>query len=93
MSKWNYFNLLYVDGYDFPTVPQINFTYTSQGFSFLNRGNSTLQYSFNGEDLHGDLVPSDASAGFIFDARSENKVWFRAYDGYGEVRVESWGKS
>lgn len=92
MSKWNYFNVINVDEYGFIDPPQVNFGFPSQGFSFLNRGSKTIQYSFDGNTLHGDLNPSDASAGFTFDGRTESKVWFRGLDGYGTVRVEAWAK-
>lgn len=91
MSKWNYFKVITVDGYDFPTDPQVNFGFLSQGFSFLNRGNRTLEYSFDGTTLHGDLNPGDSSIGLAFDNRVESKIWFRGDDGYGAIRVEAWG--
>jgi hypothetical protein len=91
MSKWNYFSVINVDGYDFPETPQANFKFLSQGFSFLNRGNKIIQYSFDGDTVHGDLNPHDLSSGVTFDARVEDKVWFKGLDGYGTVRVESWG--
>jgi len=91
MSKWNYFNEVTVDGYDFPTQPQANFHFNSQGFSLLNRGSYTIEYSFDGTTLHGDLDPTDESKGLTFDFRVENKVWFRAVGGYSIVRVEAWG--
>jgi hypothetical protein len=91
MSKWNYFIELTVDGYSFPTNPQINFGFNSQGFSFLNYSDYVLEYSFDGSTLHGNLDPGNASKGITFDFRVESKVWFRAISGYGNVRVEAWG--
>ena len=91
MSKWNYFSVLNVDGYDFPTTPQVSFGFISQGFSFLNRGSKTIQYSFDGSTLHGDLNPSDNSVFLSFNNRYECKIWFRGDDGYGTVRIEAWG--
>ena len=90
MSKFNYFSVVSVDGYAFPTNPQVDFTFNSQGFSLLNRGTKIIQYSFNGSTLHGDLNPGDASAGLVYDARVESKIWFRGDDGYATVRVEAW---
>jgi len=92
MSKYNYFQEILIDGYDFPTTPQVDFGFMSQGIALLNRGNFTIVYSFNGIDEHGDLRSDDASAGIIFDNRLESKVWFKAEDGYGSVRVEAWGQ-
>lgn len=91
MSKFNYFQNILVDGYAFPTKPQANWKFNSQGIALLNRGTHIIQYSFNGTDLHGDLRPGDPSRGIIFDNRVESKIFFRGVDGYGDfVRVEAW---
>jgi len=92
MSKYNYFQEILIDEYDFPTTPQVDFGFMSQGIALLNRGSFTIVYSFNGTDEHGDLRSDDASAGIIFDNRLESKVWFKAKGGYGSVRVEAWGQ-
>jgi hypothetical protein len=91
MSKWNFFEVVSVDGYSFLDDPDVNITFIPQGFYFLNRGSRIIQYSFDGETLHGDLNPNDESAGIQFNNRCECKVWFRGDDGYGTVRVEAWG--
>lgn len=91
MSRYNYFDNITVDGYDFPESPQVVFGFLSDGIALLNRGSYTIEYSFDGQRLHGDLDPSDESKGITFDNRTESAMWFRAVDGYGEVRVEAWG--
>lgn len=88
--KNNYFSVVSVDGYDFPTTPQVSYNFSSQGLAFLNRGSYTIEYSFDGQNVHGDLNPNDASAGIIFDGRDVSKIWFRASGGFGSVRVEAW---
>lgn len=90
MSKWNYFQVVSVDGYAFPSTPQVNFDFLSQGFSFLNKSTKVIEYSFDGSTIHGTLDPSDNSVFLSFDSRTECKVWFRGDDGYGSVRVEAW---
>lgn len=93
MSKWNYFIVTDVDGYAFPTTPQVNFGFNAQAFSFLNRGTGIMHYSFNGIDVHGDLNPADVSKGLTFDSRVECKVWFKMAEDEtaSAVRVEAWG--
>ena len=91
MSRYNYFDEINVDGYSFPTDPQADFGFLSTGISFLNRSAFIFEYSFDGSTVHGDLDPADASIGLSFDNRVESTVWFRAVDGYGNVRVEAWG--
>ena len=93
MSKFNYFQNIYVDGYDFPDEPQVKFGFHSSGISLINRSGSIIQYSFNGSDAHGDLDPSDASNSLMFDGRMENAMFLRGVDGYGIIRVEAWGHS
>lgn len=95
MSRYNYFNNLTVDGYAFPTTPQVNFNFNSNGFTFLTKGtvaSNTIEYSFDGYNTHGDLVPGSAAAGVTFDMRHESKVWFRRIGGPSvTVRIEAWG--
>ena len=90
MSRWNFFEVVSVDGYDFPDTAQVSFGFNSQAFSLLNRGSYVVEYSFDGETVHGDLDPSDASKGLAFDARVECRIWFRSVLGYSTVRVEAW---
>lgn len=88
----NLFRKVTVDGYTFPEQAQviINFKYQA-GFSLMNESNFVIEYSFNGNTLHGDLTPGLPSAAIIFDNRSVSKIWFRAPDGGDPiVRVEAW---
>ena len=93
MSRYNYFDEISVDGYSFPATPQVDFGFLSTGISFLNRGTSVLEYSFDGETVHGDSNPGDESGALTFDNRVESVIWFRGQDGYGDMRVEAWGMS
>jgi len=90
MSQYNYFANINVDGYSFPTSPQVSFGFNSQAFSLLNRGFFVIQYSFDGHTIHGDLNSEDASKGLVFDGRCESKIFLKAVDGYGICRVEAW---
>lgn len=91
MSRFNYFRILNVTETNFPPVPQIDFGFGSQGFILLNRGDETVEYSFDGVNVHGDLNPNDATSGMAFDDRSESKIFFRAPSSQ-LVRVEAWAK-
>lgn len=46
-----------------------------------------VEYSFNGNNLHGDMTTGEASAALTFENRVVSKIWFR---GAGVVRVEAW---
>lgn len=51
-----------------------------------------IQYSFDGETVHGDMTPTMPSEGIVFDNRFQNKVWFRRVTPGDAVlvRVEAW---
>jgi hypothetical protein len=93
MSRYNFYEEITMDGYSFPTTPQVTFGFLSSGITLLNRGSYIIHYSFNGTDIHGDLDPSDASIGAVFDNRVESSIWFKAVAGFSPVRVEAWGFS
>jgi|2_EtaG_2_1085320.scaffolds.fasta_scaffold106925_2 hypothetical protein len=95
MSRYNYFRNQLVDGYAFPARPQTTFNFLSRGFSFVNLGaSSTLEYSFDGYNVHGNLVAGSSYAGLVFDNRLEDRVWWRrgATSPATTVRVEAWGE-
>ena len=91
MSRYNYFSVVSVVSATFPDDPQAVFGFISDGFAFLNRGASVIEYSFDGTTVHGDLNPADTTKGLSFGGRVEDKVWFRVPAGASTVRVEAWG--
>ena len=96
MSKRNFYDNVVVDGtvdgYGYADEPQVRMTFNPTGFSLILRnGSDKCFYSFNGIDDHGDLNGSDASSAMVFDQRFEPVIFFRAGDGYSQIRVEGWG--
>lgn len=62
--------------------------------SLINDGNQTIEYSFDGINLDGDLVPNTSSEALTFEGRSAFKIWFRLKSaGSAEVRVEAYDKT
>lgn len=47
----------------------------------------TVEYSFNGNTLHGAMSASLASSQLNFGPRMQDKIWFR---GNGTVQVHCW---
>ena len=91
MSKFNYFKIITVNTSSFPVDPQVSFAFNSQGIILYNRGTSVVEYSFDGVNVHGDLDPTDSTAGISFDHRVECKIFFRTAGASQTVRVEAWG--
>ena len=73
----------------------ISWNFNSVGLALMvesNNSDDIIQYSFDGETVHGDMRPLFPSEAIIFDNRAQSKVWFRrATPGDAViVRVEAW---
>jgi len=89
----NFFQKYRVSSTSFEVVASWNFI--SIGIALMvesNNRNDVIQYSFDGETVHGDMTPTLPSEGIVFDNRFQSKVWFRrATPGDPVVvRVEAW---
>lgn len=89
------FALIEVDGYAFAENADVvfNFRHSNLSFSLVNQGEGTIEYSFNGNTLHGDLTVGTPTEAIFFDNRDIEGIWFRAKDGDAIdsiVRVEGW---
>jgi len=60
-------------------------------FSLVNEGAGVVEYSFNGNTLHGDMIPGTVTASLFFDNRRVSKIWFRSPGGgTNTMRIEAW---
>jgi hypothetical protein len=79
--------------------PDIIISFTTQGLMFLNLGSGSsnvVEYSFNGSTVHGELNPTNASAGMSFDNRVQSLIWFRLQSGSTgpvTISVQAWAAS
>lgn len=68
-----------------------------QSFMMLNESTlstEVVEYSFNGNTVHGELDPTLASKAIAFDNRSFDKIWFRVKAGSTgpvTIRLDAWG--
>lgn len=102
-KDFNFFRLVTVQTSTFGgqsdsgTQPDIIITFSTKGLMFINYGSgatNTIEYSFNGTTVHGELVPGTDSASLSFDNRVASLVWFRLKQGSsGSVvlHVQAWG--
>lgn len=91
----NFFAKLEISSTTFTSAQRAKWDFNSVGIALLVESNDStdvVQYSFDGESVHGDLTPLLPSEGIVFDNRYENTVWFRrATPGDAvTVRVEAW---
>ena len=87
---------LEADGY----LCDMMITFTPAGVIFNTEGSgtNTVEYSFNGYTVHGELVPAtatvDGRATITFLNRKVSAIWFRVKSGSAgpiTVSVEAWG--
>lgn len=91
----NFFTKVTISDTDFPDDPQItvNAKYC-QGLELFNYGTNgttqAIEYSFNGNVVHGELIPGTASACKVFDNRPCCQIWFRTASASTVVTVAAW---
>jgi hypothetical protein len=89
----NFFEKLHISSTVFDTV--VGWNFNSIGIALMvqdDDATNVIQYSFDGETVHGDMVPTYPSEAIIFDNRVASKVWFRRATPGGPVivRIEAW---
>lgn len=70
-------------------------TFPTQTVMLLNEdtGSDIVEYSFNGNTLHGELNPALITKSMTFDNRVISKIWFRVKSGSTgpiTVRIDAW---
>ncbi len=84
----NFFTRVTVSGASFPSTADVNLS-GNTSFSLINEGTGTIEYSFDGSTLHGDLVATTPSAAMTFTDRGFSLIWFRLKSGAtSSIRVE-----
>lgn len=63
-----------------------------QTISLVNEGNAVVEYSFNGNTLHGDMTPNSPTTAIFFDNRRVSAIWFRTTVPGQIIRVEAWSR-
>lgn len=66
-------------------------TFSTQQVNFSLESTGVIEYSFNGNTVHGQMDSTKNSANLQFPNRVVSKIWFRLVSGTGTVRVEAWG--
>lgn len=88
-SKYTILNSAFQDECD--TI--ITFSTTSV-MMLLENTTGVVEYSFNGNTVHGELNAALPSRAIAFDNRVISKIWFRVASGSPSpltVRVDAWG--
>ncbi len=73
---------------DFPEEPQIFMKMRGPRRMIFICPVGTVEYSFNGNTLHGKMVSGEPSEKLEFDVRMEDKIWVRGTS--GTLQVHAW---
>lgn len=95
---FNFYQLISVNNTIFNSNADAIITFPTQGLSIISYGATsanTIEYSFNGNAIHGDMVPQTPSAALVWDYRIVSKIWLRLKTGSTgpvNIRIEAWAR-
>lgn len=102
---YNFFQKATISATSFQTDCDMVITFPTSSVIMTNLslgtvGTSVIEYSLNGNTLHGEIYPSNLSVtglvntGLVFDNRVISKIWFRVQSGSSGtlvISVQAWG--
>lgn len=98
-KDFNFFARKEISATSFADTEDFELGFPPNCVTFINESqdgqNHSIEYSFNGNTVHGDLIPGTPCASLIFQNRMITKIWFRLKSGSNgtpSVRIEAWGR-
>lgn len=88
-KDYNYFKRFSVTDTTFPSIPQVFIAFRGPQRLIFTIETGTVEYSFNGNTLHGDLVGGTERGKMEFITRPNKQIWFRA-SAAAEITVEAY---
>lgn len=88
---FNFFQKLTVTAVSFPVDADMVITFPTYTVTFQLEGTGVIEYSFNGNTIHGEMDSTKQSINLVFQNRVISKIWFKTLSGTPTVRVEAWG--
>jgi hypothetical protein len=93
-KDYNFFQRVTINSNTFAQISDITipFRNSNMGFSMIFEGSGIIEYSFNGNTVHGDMDSTALTKGLVFDNRKISAVWFRLKTAGAGVtlRFEAW---
>ena len=92
-KDFNFFRKIVISAPNFPDDAQVVFNIKGlQNFTLMNEGPDDVEYSFNGNVLHGDMITGFNSQNLTFLNRRVSFIWFRLMPGgmATTIRIEGW---
>lgn len=83
----NFFEVITVTNGSFNHLSDLYIPFSTYTVTFQLQSGGPVQYSFNGNTVHGDMTLTLPSQSLVFQNRVISGIWFK---GNGVVRVEAW---
>jgi hypothetical protein len=84
---FNFFKKVTVVSGTFTTNCDVIIPFSTYTVTLQLESGGPIEYSFNGNTVHGDMTLTKPSENLVFENRVISKIWFK---GTGLVRVEAW---
>lgn len=93
-KQFSYFRRINVANAAFNSDADVVLNFRGRGsFTLQNEGTGIIEYSFNGNILHGDSNAAKYSGTLTFTDRAETLIWFRLKSGTAsDIRIEAWAR-
>jgi len=92
---FNFYKKVEISNFDFEEETDTIITFSTQTvMMLLENTTGVVEYSFNGNTVHGELNSALPSRAISFDNRKISKIWFRLRSGSPgplTVRIDAWG--
>lgn len=90
-KDFNIFKKVAVTATDFTSVPQVTINMRGQdGLLMILESGDPVEYSFNGNTVHGDMTANTPTEKLQFDHRRISHVWFRTTGTSSNIWVNAW---
>jgi len=89
---FNFFHVITVSNATFNNLSDLYIPFSTYTVTFQlqsGAGTPAVQYSFNGNTVHGDMTLTLPSQNLVFQNRVISGIWFKAPSA-AVVRVEAW---
>ena len=86
-TDFNFYQVTAVATASFPTTAQAILRFRGQHQLMFICESGSVEYSFNGNTVHGKATAAGQDAKLMFGVRTGNKIWLR---GTGTIRIEAW---
>ena len=86
----HYYERITVTALEFTDSPDVklSFTILNGGMMIMNDSDEIISFSFNGEDIDGEIEPNDKW--WAMDRLKQSRIWFKTTTPGSKIRLVAW---